>query len=134
MQATELIKPDNSNRKNLLIALRLIRDNPKYRNGSYGICAAVSLLTEHLPHGCFKGIALHLSTLLKEWPKGTGCNAFPIPGKGSLNFVPSISSYENASTQRKMWTRSTRYGALRWELLHWLIEQCESNINKKSSK
>lgn len=52
-----------------------------------------------------------------EWPKYNGDVLFPIPG-GELEYM-------RGKIEQRMWHRDTEYGALRWELLNWMIGKLE---------
>lgn len=58
-----------------------------------------------------------LAELFVSWPKYSGHNHYPIAG-GHV-------AYRKAYNDDTMWDRNTEYGALRWELLEWLIEELQ---------
>lgn len=77
------------------------------RGGSnLGICPSVGY--EH---------ELELAKLFPRWPKYSGDYLIPIAG--------GVEAYTKAYHNDTMWDRNTEYGALRWELLEWLIEELQ---------
>lgn len=74
--------------------------------GELGICKCVNYRHEQ-----------KLAKLFARWPKSSKNPVYPIPG--------GMEAYANARLCRTMWDRSTEYGALRWELLEWLIEELQ---------
>lgn len=73
---------------------------------SIGICHSVY---------CWHGP--ELAKLFTSWPKYSGDDFLPIPG--------GVEAYAKAYRNDTMWDRNTEYGALRWELLEWLIEELQ---------
>lgn len=74
--------------------------------GEVGICRQVSYVH-----------AQELAELFERWPKSSESLVYPIPG--------GAEAYCSARLCKTMWDRSTEYGALRWELLGWLIEELQ---------
>ena len=83
--------------------------------GAYGICRYVFLGTPNL--WIFE--SWHLKELFAEWPEGTGLELYPIPGHDKNPYWPSA---EHA-TPEHFWDRSQPYGAARYRLLNYLIEE-----------
>ena len=129
---TETLSIKNRTAKNLLIALKGIKVNAEYRKRQGGICHAIGIYimdnnNDINYNGCT--ISNHCRQLLEDifplWPKFSGYIDYPICTKETQNYVKCTDLYCNAQSQRKSWTRSTKYGALRWELLDWCIAECE---------
>lgn len=101
----------------LEILLEIKRDGPHNRN--VGICDAV-LVIAHRELGWSQDVMEELYRTIIRWPRGTGRSTFPVPcpNGGSPSRVYLI-DYEND----EMWDANHPYGALRLELLDWLIEE-----------
>lgn len=63
-----------------------------------------------------------LYRLFTAWPKSTGDTAFPVPSPDPER--NRLTMYTYASAQGTIWTGE--YGALRMELLEWMIAQLEN--------
>lgn len=79
----------------------------------HGICGEVSKRGGYNPV-----IMPELQRLFSLWPKYSGDQTFPIPG----GYV----AYQSAAWSTAMW--SGEYGALRKELLNFMIEQLEKEL------
>lgn len=96
--------------KILLAELILVRDAGG--NTDYGICWSIDVtVRDMIPTDVM------LEELFVKWPKFSGCTAYPIRG--------SWRAYDEAKLNDTLWDRDTDYGALRWELLEWLIEELQ---------
>lgn len=62
-----------------------------------------------------------LMTCMTMWPKYSGTTHYPIQVAGRC----PVLTYHMC---KNMWSRRSKYGLLRWELLDWLIEQPELNV------
>jgi hypothetical protein len=56
---------------------------------------------------------------ITQWPKFSGWVNYPIPHSKDEHPEHAYSNYDK-------WSKRTKYGRLRYELLDWLIEQFES--------
>lgn len=59
-----------------------------------------------------------------EWPKRSECRVYPVPQKEGISCA-SMAQMEYMRLREKelsLWDANTEYGALRWELLEWLIK------------
>lgn len=115
---------DNTNPVSMLLyVLRRLRDEGK-QDKEYGICQnAYDLLhndkeTHLLWDADPKEAADIMDDLMPEWPKASNTIGFPVPG--------GVNAYQEAADKGTLWSKRTKYGKLRWELLNWLIEKCES--------
>ena len=106
--------------KQILSALKAIASNKEYRYHSTGICNAVKhYLESHSDNYFTVHDSYTIYELMKDWPKHSGNNEFPITVRGINPMKEYIDYYDK-------WDRKTEYGRLRWELLEWLIEKLES--------
>ena len=87
-----------------------IKEKP---NTSAGICGQPAMISLSL--GAFSVVR----ELMVQWPKYSGSYDYPVPSVDEGR-TPSQCFYDKA-----LWDRDTEYGALRWELLEWLLEQPE---------
>lgn len=78
----------------------------------FGICCQVKHLCDS------KQLYDELRALFSRWPEFSGHPEFPVPH-------PDQSPSQAFHTEVDLWDRSTEYGAARWRLLDWLIEQTE---------
>ena len=99
-----------SETEELLAALIAVRDAGG--NASHGICCSIATKVRDLTSSW-----KILDKLIAKWPKHSGYIQYPIKG-GAI-------AYCEAKNCAKLWDRSTEYGALRWELLEWLIEELQ---------
>ena len=67
-----------------------------------------------------------LKEVMAKWPKSSGSRLYPVPSPDPES--PSVAYY----THNDLWNKNTEYGRLRWELLDWLIEQPELNVEAGS--
>lgn len=63
-----------------------------------------------------------LLTFMTMWPKYSGTKHYPI--RVSEDKCPVLTYH----MCKNMWSRRSKYGLLRWELLDWLIERPELNV------
>lgn len=63
-----------------------------------------------------------LLTFMTMWPKYSGTKHYPI--RVAADKCPVLTYHKC----KNMWSRKSKYGLLRWELLDWLIEQPELNV------
>lgn len=114
----------------LLSALITVRDVPKYRSVA-GICFGVRRVIvcnpENYPKDVLKPALEEMEYLFMDWDKYSGDRTYPVPSPVHLN-SPRREKAEAASyyfnlilreDEQEFWIGS--YGALRWELLHFLI-------------
>lgn len=68
---------------------------------------------------------LAMRDLMVKWPGGTGSGAFPVPHPSALHgqAYAGQAYTEHSLGGLNMWDRETEYGASRWALLEWMIEQ-----------
>ena len=106
--------------KQILSALKAIASNKEYRYHSTGICNAIRhYLVERSENHFTVRDSYTIYELMKDWPKHSGNNEFPITVRGINPMKEYLDYYDK-------WDRKTEYGRLRWELLEWLIEKLES--------
>ena len=70
------------------------------------------------------GLKPWLTAKFKQWPKFSGSSTYPVPGV----FASSATAFECARPT-EMWSPSHPYGALRRELLQFLIDELEKELN-----
>lgn len=107
----------------LLEALKCIRDDASHRDPQYGICHAVKyrlIDKDNLEYGYSVRDEDVLYKVITNWPKHSGNKEFPIHAGGKN----PMHEYVNSTNK---WSKKTKYGRLRWELLHWLINELEKN-------
>jgi hypothetical protein len=104
----------------VLYSLEQVRDHAYYRRGNSGICRAVDKVVienynilDRLLY-TRASIKTSLKNAFISWEFFSYSTMYPIPG-GEY-------AYDQAWEQRKSWTRSTKYGALRWDLLEHCIK------------
>lgn len=103
----------------LLITLLQIK-NEGPRNPEYGICSNARETAHRDPEVWYRWDIRLMMDITEKWPKYSGDSLYPIPG--------GLPSYKDAREYGLMWDKGTVYGALRWELLDWLIETLEKDI------
>lgn len=90
-----------------------------------GICWQASCINETLVRkGCHWAIPTELMLLgmFPRWPEFNGCEHYPVP-------IPEAECHPGSyymDHRDIMWDRTTEYGAARWRLLEWLIQDLES--------
>lgn len=102
-------------------------------NAKAGICSNIAdlLYRREFSDADEVVICRDLHTLASEWPKGSGCRVYVVPHPQDLSRTgraqhAAMSAYLSGSAG-DLWSREPgSYGALRWELLDWLIEQTRS--------
>lgn len=96
--------------------LRAVKYNPEPDNG---ICTQKLVRLWLSPS--------HYATMkeaISEWPKRSDCRVYPVPASNG-NQCPSLAQMEyhrRRMDNKSLWDASTEYGALRYELLDWLIK------------
>ena len=95
--------------------LGIIKEMPDQDRGICGQPAMVSLRL-----GAFAVVR----DLMVQWPKYSGSYDYPVPSVDEGR-TPCQCFHGNI---HNLWDRDTEYGALRWELLEWLIEQPELDV------
>lgn len=100
----------------LLAALRAIQKEPE---PDTGICGQVLAQLVGQTHEMKLFVRELLFKLFKRWPKYSGLKHFPIP---DICRFPEDAYHNNEA----FWDRNTSYGALRWELLEFCIDQLEN--------
>ena len=114
--------------KQILSALKAIKNNKEYRYPSTGICNGIRHYLEGRSDIYFTVRDSHtIQELMKEWPKHSGNNEFPITVRGINPMKEYMGCYDK-------WDRKTEYGQLRWELLEWLINKLENENAHQSSR
>lgn len=94
--------------------LGIIKEMPTHDRGICGQPAMVSLRL-----GAFAVVR----DLMVQWPKYSGSYDYPVPST-----IEGRTPCQCFHDIHDLWDRSTEYGALRWELLEWLIEQPELDV------
>lgn len=82
----------------------------------YGICSNLIESSD----GRFD--SKHLKPLFPNWPEFSGTDYFPIKSY-DMDEPDPVFVYDLASEEETMWDRNTEYGAARWRLLDFLIEE-----------
>mgnify|MGYP000544216360 CR=1 FL=1 len=62
-----------------------------------------------------------LAKVMKKWPKHSGDKRYPVPS--GMHGVSAEDAYEKTRDYTYRWSKYTVYGALRWELLEFCIEE-----------
>lgn len=88
------------------------------QNTSAGICGQPAMVSLRL------GAFAIVRDLMVQWPKYSGSYDYPVPSTIEGR-TPCQCFHDNI---HNMWDRNTEYGALRWELLEWLLEQPELDV------
>lgn len=108
-------------REVLLYTLRVMKSKgPRYPE--QGICRNVAEYVEEVVHEItiMHDVLDALTDLMVSWPKYSGDEDYPVPGGRDAYLV--------SSWDKTLWARyEHEYGALRWELLDWLIETLEKD-------
>lgn len=114
-------------------ALRRIRDEGPYYPAK-GICANLEhFLSEifeekDLCHDAAHEVRNLMLYTARKWPKHSGCNTYPIPHPDWDRAESTETEYADAANtayaclKDDAWDRTKPYGALRGELLDFLIE------------
>lgn len=102
----------------LLTGLKNIRDNGP-ADDTYGLCYLLERECEEYRY--YDLLRTIRSRLFQRWPKFSGDKVYPIPG-GEATFDAYF------DTNRNMWDKGTEYGRLRWDLLHWMINELEKEV------
>ena len=103
----------------------ILKDGP--RDCKLGICANVSQLLDE--DESLKGTEFDdrleaiLTNLFKDWPNKSFSVAYPI---GNWTNSPSNLFWNHHDMGKSMWNRATKYGAARWELLEYCVNQLEN--------
>lgn len=110
-----------ANAKKFLEALKAVKK--RRIRGSSGICNNVARLGYDGLSGTH-AVGVIVGALALSWEKHSGSYMYPIPPTG--NATSGREAYEN---YKNHWDRSTKYGALRHELLDFLIKKVEDIIS-----
>jgi hypothetical protein len=62
-----------------------------------------------------------LAKVMKKWPKHSGDKRYPVPS--GMYGVSAEDAYEKTRDYTYRWSKHTVYGALRWELLEFCVEE-----------
>ena len=89
--------------------LRNIKEN-QFIN--YGICGNFDFKYRYSLFFCMKAHSISFN----QWEHFSGSYAFPVPAQN-----PAV-----AYSRFNKWSKKSKYGQLRWQLLDWLIEQFEA--------
>lgn len=100
-------------RRLLLEVLEHIRKHGPHE--TWGICGNVRRVAGslRLPIGSIELGGIY--DVFTEWPKFSGDPGHPIPGGPNVYWLAKYAG--------KLWDKNTEYGALRWELLDFCIEE-----------
>lgn len=96
----------------------LLEGIKKLPNKDCGICGQPAMMS--LSPGAFTVVR----DLMTQWPKFSGAGSYPVPSTIEGR-TPCQCFHDNI---HNMWDRNTEYGALRWKLLDWLVEQPELDV------
>lgn len=104
-------------------ALLYLKNNPNKIDKRYGICGN----TAGLIRKSFYKTMIKSGISFSDWNHFSGSNMFPVPVVTSKGLHKHISpaGYYNLYHIR-LWSKRTKYGQLRWQLLDWLIEQFQN--------
>ena len=100
-----------------LVALKDLHADP---NKTRGICSEFNAY--ELGSVCY----LYMRRVMLSWPKRSHDVAYPIPS--------SIVSPSMAYVSFNRWSRRSKYGKARWELLEYMIATIEEDIRSNSTK
>lgn len=98
-----------------------------------GICWNLDLWqNQHKEYGELPCISVRVHYWSDTWPKFSGNSSYPVP---SLDPQMSPAQAFNIATnvRGRMWGRHNPYGALRWELLEFLIAELEAFLAEPES-
>lgn len=99
-----------------LVVLKQLKERGKPRevdHAQFGICFQITHTNNYV----------YTKRLMRQWPKYSGDSDYPIPDPDGIE-DPSV--YYSRSGSSAMWNKEHPYGALRHELLDYLIEKLES--------
>lgn len=95
-----------------------------------GLLEDLKYLRENGPVDEWQGICdntdCDMKQLFKKWPKFSGDDVYPIPNPSGGSPSDAYSLTEDVD----MWNPDHPYGALRLELLDWMIEQLSEEHNE----
>ena len=115
----------------ILQGLKAIRKRRLDPSG--GICWNLDLWQERQKeYGELPPVSVRISYWAERWPKFSGVSSYPVP---SLDPQLSPAHAFNTATNKRgrMWGKKNPYGALRWELLEFLIATLEAYLAEPES-
>lgn len=74
-----------------------------------------------------------LDSAFQAWPKFSGTILFPVPSGGTSILHPATTFNAHKCANRSMWDVNTTYGALRHELLEFIITSIEAELALRTS-
>ena len=115
--------------KYLVEALRYLLQFPNRIRKREGICDNVFLVCSTNPVD-FANVYSAMKFLFRKWPKFSGDISYPIPVPADKESENAEEEYYEAETHGYMWDKYNSYGALRYELVHFMIETGEQLLKE----
>lgn len=110
-------------------ALRHLLKFPNLIRTNLGICDNVCLI--HFDtQSDYAAIHTAMKYLFRKWPKFSGNIGYPIPVPEDNSAENAEYVYYNSVVRRYMWNKYNSYGALRYELVHFMIETGEQLLKE----
>lgn len=108
----------------LLQGLKAIRKRRLDPSG--GICWNLDLWQErHKEYGELSLVSVRIPYWAERWPKFSGVSSYPVPSLDP-QMSPADAFNKATNVRGRMWGKTNPYGALRWELLEFLISTLEA--------
>lgn len=124
MKKTKLTKTEAI----LKVLKELAKGNISNMNG--GICYNIE---QQLPYDMSLDRSLYPA--FRAWPYFSGSVSYPVPDPEKPGKYAAKIIYDNmAYHQNNMWSRTTRYGRLRRNLVRHLVQHFEAKVNKLQAK
>lgn len=98
-------------------------ENIDTSKGSDGICRQVrAYVSEQGPQGCYEAVAMGImEKLMLLWPESSGDPLYPVPNPRGLLKSSPYHTFSYHCDRGTLW--AGKYGALRKELVAWMLEQ-----------
>jgi hypothetical protein len=91
----------------------------KPHNPLAGICFNFEWHENNFLNKDLDAVLMQYEIFISGWPNYSGIKRYPVP---HTKYKDPEMAYANCNK----WSKSSKYGRMRWELLDWLIEQFES--------
>lgn len=96
-----------------------------------GICFYIETVMQEIHawnYGHYEKMEMlnYLQQVFLAWPKFSGHCDFPVGGSGHYSAITHFQN--NARNPRVLWSRRTKYGRQRWELLAWITDNLNLTI------
>lgn len=99
-----------------------------------GICWSLDLWQADQPkYAETRLCSLHLTHWARKWPKYSGWENYPVPSP-ALDETPCAVFYRSCMVRGGMWGKKNPYGALRWELLEFMIAELKAHLAKHAKR